>query len=57
MSHISRQRMERLIKDDILLDLDFSDFDTCIDCIKVNWPPRLGMSRLIDALSYFGLFI
>ena len=28
VSHISR-RMERLIKDGILLDLDFSVFDTC----------------------------
>ena len=26
--------MERLIKEDILLDLDFSNCDTCIDCIK-----------------------
>ena len=26
--------MERLIKDEILSDLDFSDFDTCVDCIK-----------------------
>ena len=34
LGHISRQRMERLIKDVILPDLDFSDFDTCVDCIK-----------------------
>ncbi|KAL9431820.1 hypothetical protein AB3S75_026925 [Citrus x aurantiifolia] len=26
--------MERLIKDDILHNLDFSDFGTCVDCIK-----------------------
>ena len=26
--------MEKLIKDEILLDLDLSDFDTCVDCIK-----------------------
>ena len=26
--------MERLIKDVILSDLDFSYFDTCVDCIK-----------------------
>ena len=26
--------MKRLIKDDILHDLDFSDFGTCVDCIK-----------------------
>ena len=26
--------MERLIKDEILPDLDLSAFDTCVDCIK-----------------------
>ena len=34
LGHISRQRRERLIKDEILPDLDFSYFDTCVDCIK-----------------------
>ena len=34
MSHISKQRMERLIKDEILLGLDFLYFDTCVDWIK-----------------------
>ena len=34
LGHISRQRMERFVKDDILQDLDFSDFDTYADCIK-----------------------
>ena len=34
LSHIYRQRMERLIKEEILPNLDFSDFDTCVDCIK-----------------------
>ena len=34
LGHISKQRMERLIKDGILHNLDFSDFSTCIDCIK-----------------------
>ena len=34
LGHISKQRMERLIKNEILLDLDFSYFDTCVDCIN-----------------------
>ena len=34
LGHISKQRMEKFIKDGILLVLNFSDFDTCIDCIK-----------------------
>ena len=34
LGHISRERMERLIKNEILLDLDFKDLNTCVDCIK-----------------------
>ena len=34
LGHISRQRIERLIKDEILSNLDLSNFDTCVDCIK-----------------------
>ena len=36
LDHISRQRMERLVKGGIILDLDFSYFDTCIDYIEVK---------------------
>jgi hypothetical protein len=36
LGHISRARIERLIKDDILIPLDFSNSDYCIDCIKEN---------------------
>ena len=34
LGHISKQRIERLIKDDIFHNLDLSDFGTCVDCIK-----------------------
>jgi transposase InsO family protein len=34
LGHISRGRIERLIKDDILIPLDFSNSDYYIDCIK-----------------------
>jgi hypothetical protein len=34
LGHTSRGRIERLIKDDILIPLDFSNSDYCIDCIK-----------------------
>jgi hypothetical protein len=34
LGHISRGRIKRLIKDDILIPLDFSNSDYCIDCIK-----------------------
>ena len=34
LGHISKVRIERLIKSKILLDLEFADLDICIDCIK-----------------------
>ncbi|GJV20865.1 retrovirus-related pol polyprotein from transposon TNT 1-94 [Tanacetum coccineum] len=34
LGHISKDRMQRLIKERILHHLDFSDFNQCIECIK-----------------------
>jgi hypothetical protein len=34
LGHISRERLERLVKGEILLNLDFSDLGVCVDCIK-----------------------
>ena len=34
LSHISKERIQKLIKDDILISLDFGDLDTCVDCIR-----------------------
>ncbi|KAJ9558495.1 hypothetical protein OSB04_013109 [Centaurea solstitialis] len=34
IGHISKERMTRLVKDEIIEDLDFSDFDPCVNCIK-----------------------
>ena len=34
LGHISKQRTERLLLDEILNPLDLSDFQVCIDCIK-----------------------
>ena len=36
LGHISRERMEILIKNEILPDLDFTDLNICVDCIKGN---------------------
>jgi hypothetical protein len=41
LNHISRGRIERLIKDDILTPLDFSDSDYCIDCIKGKYAKQV----------------
>ena len=34
LGHISRQRLERLVRDGVLSDLDFSDFETCVVYLK-----------------------
>ena len=34
ISHISKVRIKRLVKNEILLDLDIIDLDICVDCIK-----------------------
>ena len=34
LGHISRERVERLIKNVILPSLDFKDMDICVNCIK-----------------------
>jgi hypothetical protein len=34
LGHISRGRIEHLVKESILLSLEFSDLDQCVDCIK-----------------------
>ncbi|KAL4342158.1 hypothetical protein GQ457_08G026470 [Hibiscus cannabinus] len=34
LGHISIERIKRLVNDGVLNTLDFTDFDTCVDCIK-----------------------
>ncbi|RVW73223.1 Retrovirus-related Pol polyprotein from transposon TNT 1-94 [Vitis vinifera] len=34
LGHISRQRLEKLVKDGVLSNLDFLDFETCVVCLK-----------------------
>lgn len=34
LGHISKERLERLVKNEILPDLDFTDLNICVDCIK-----------------------
>jgi hypothetical protein len=41
LGHISKWRIERLIKDDILIPLDFSNSDYCIDCIKGKYAKQV----------------
>jgi hypothetical protein len=41
LGHISRGRIERLIKNDIITPLDFSNSDYCIDCIKGKYAKQV----------------
>jgi hypothetical protein len=41
MSHISRGRIERLVKESILPPLEFLDFEQCIDCIKGKYIKKI----------------
>ena len=41
LDHISKGRMERLIKEEILHPLDFSDLDHRIDCIKGKFAKQI----------------
>nr|CAN70467.1 hypothetical protein VITISV_026832 [Vitis vinifera] len=34
LSHISRQRLKRLVRDGVLFNLDFSEFETYVVCLK-----------------------
>ena len=40
LGHISKDKMQRLIKEGVLCVLDSSNFDTCVDCIKGKPPVR-----------------
>jgi hypothetical protein len=41
LGHISRRRIERLIKKSILLPLEFSDLEQCIDGIKGKYVKKI----------------
>ena len=53
LGHISRGRIERLIKENILHPLDFSDVEYCIDCIKGKYVKQIkkGAKRSAGVLE------
>ena len=55
LGHISKQIIERLIKDEILLDLDFLDFDTCVDCIKGKLTVQVRNAKANRCTELFGV--
>ena len=55
LGHIYRQRIERLVKDEILPDLDFSDFETCVDCIKGKLTARVRNAKIDRYTELLGI--
>jgi hypothetical protein len=53
LGHISRGRIENLIKNDILPLLEFSDIEKCIDCIKGKYVKKIkkGANRSTTTLE------
>ena len=53
LGHISRGRIERLVKNDILPPLEFSDIEQCIDCIKGKFVKQIkkGATRSTTTLE------
>ncbi|RVW40751.1 Retrovirus-related Pol polyprotein from transposon TNT 1-94 [Vitis vinifera] len=46
LGHISRQRLERLVRDGVLSNLDFSDFETCVVCLKGKMAAKTGKEKI-----------
>ena len=53
LGHISIERIKRLVKDGVLKTFDFTDFGTCVDCIKVKQPNKTtkGAKRSSEILE------
>ncbi|GKE17719.1 retrovirus-related pol polyprotein from transposon TNT 1-94 [Tanacetum coccineum] len=53
LGHISKERLERLVKNKILPNLYFTDFGLCVECIKGKQPKhsKKGSTRSIDLLE------
>ena len=41
LGHISRERIERLVKSEILPQLEFSDLEQCVECIKEKFVKQI----------------
>lgn len=53
LGHISRGRIEKLIKSEILPKLEFSDLEQCVDCIKGKYVNQIkkGANRSTGTLK------
>ncbi|RVW78353.1 Retrovirus-related Pol polyprotein from transposon TNT 1-94 [Vitis vinifera] len=53
LGHISRQRLERLVKDGVLSNLDFSDFKTCVVCLKGKMTAKTRKEKIDRGGEYY----
>ena len=53
LGHISKQRIQRHVSDEILEPLDLSNFEVCVECIKEKWKNirKLVAERAKDILE------
>ena len=53
LDHIFREILERLVKDEILLNLDFIDLGMCVDCIKEKQTKhtKKGATKSVELLE------
>ncbi|KAD3337505.1 hypothetical protein E3N88_33025 [Mikania micrantha] len=53
LGHISRDRLSRLVKDEVLPSLDFTDFGTCVKCLKgkMTTKTKKGATRSSNLLE------
>jgi hypothetical protein len=53
LGHISIERIKRLLNDEVLKTLDFTNFGTCVDCIKGKQPNKTtkGAKRSYEILE------
>jgi len=56
LGHISLERIKRLVKEEILRNIDFVDFSTCIECIKESILTKL-VKVPKEVASFLKLFI
>ncbi|RVW26509.1 Retrovirus-related Pol polyprotein from transposon TNT 1-94 [Vitis vinifera] len=54
LGHISKQRLEKFVRDGVLSNLDFSDFETCVVCLKGKMTAKTRKEK-IDRYGYVEL--
>ena len=59
LGHISKQRNQRLVSDEILDSLNMTDFQVCIECIKGKQieKRKLGANRCTNVLELIHIYI